>query len=779
MSQSKQKKSDEYFDITEVVLDYLKYWKWFILSVIICLGITYFYLKSSPPIYQTQANILIKMEDSKSSPLGSGSMNMLKSFGFGGLSSSENIDDEVVILSSHSLMRKMIYELGLHKIYTLKKFPFDKSLYNNSPVVIDIQKEYIDTLTQVLVFDIHKKDNITKIKAKYGDVKLGEYSVDNYPAVIKTEVGSFNFDLNRQNDQTEKTKIKDSYKLEIAVLGLDYIAELYMKSVSIAPLSKKTNVIGLNVENENKERGKDILNTLIELYNKEGLEDKNTSAKNTVEFIRAQIAGIESELSSVEIELEQYKKLNNLTDIKAEAELVLETMGKMQEKTTELEIQLRLVEMIEDYIKKPENKYSLVPLTSGMSEGVANSIRDYNNIILERNRMLQNAKENNPAVISLNEQIDLLRGNIHQSIGNIRSEFAIAQQDWNRKETQIQSRISDMPRQERQYIDIRRRQEIQSELYIFLLQRLKESELTLASSTPKAKIVDAAYTISKPVSPKVLTTLIIGFLFGLVIPIIVIWLKGVFKLKLSDIAELEKNTDIPILGEICKDKSGKSIVVSETSTSPVTELFRLIRSNLQFVLTRKDEKVILVTSSISGEGKSFFVSNLAMSLALIKGKKVVMIGLDIRNPRLADYLSLNLKKGITTYLSSDEYTPDEVITNLPEYHPNLYIVPAGPIPPNPSELLLSDRLDQFFAYLRANFDYIVVDTAPVGMVSDTYALARISDATIYLYRADYTNKSYLKLANNIVKEEKLKKVSLVMNGTKTKSGYGYGYASKE
>lgn len=771
MSQSEKKKAGEFVDLSAMFFYYVKYWKWFLLSAVICLAFAFFYLKTTPPIFNTVSNILIKTEDSKSSSMSSAAM---KSLGFGGLASSENIEDEVRVISSYTTMRKMVVDLGLYKKYKLKKFPFDQDLYNSSPVTVDVAYATVDTLSAPISLELDvDKIGAAKVKIKYGKNELGKFDVKKFPETLKTTIGDLTLSLNQAAIK------KDDYSLKIDVFPLNGMTESYMAQVEVGPGSKKSNVIGLSIKDSDNKRAKDVLDKLISLYNIDALDDKNKMAQNTADFIADRISYISKDLGSIEGSIEDYKKKNNIIDIGAETGMTLGMMNSLQQRFVELEIELSLVKMVEDYVSDPRNKYELIPISSNMPAGIAGVAQDYNGVILERSKLLRSTSESNPAVLLINEQLDLLRKNMNLSIQNVRKGINITKRDWSEKEKMLEGRASNIPRQEREFVEIKRQQQIKAELYIFLLQKLQEAELTLASSTPKAKVIDAAYTNVKPVAPRGMLTLAFALMFGCALPLIILWLRDALRLKLSDITELEKNTSVPILGEICKDKEGRKIVVESGVSTSTAELFRLVRTNLQFVLTNKNEKVILVTSSISGEGKSFFTINLAMSLSLIKDKKVVVVGLDIRNPRLTEYLSLKMKQGITTYLSSDEYAPQDVIFNLPELSPNLSIVPAGPIPPNPSELLLSGRLDSFFEYLRSEFDYILVDTAPVGMVSDTFSLARVSDATIYLYRADYTNKSYLRLAESVVREEKLKKVSLVMNGTTTKTGYGYGYGNKQ
>jgi capsular exopolysaccharide synthesis family protein len=774
MNKKTTKDSAEFADLAEIAAYYLKYWKWFVFSIIICGILTFIYLLSQPSVYLTQANILIKTEDARTSALNS---NAVKSLGFGGLSTSESIDDELLVISSYTLTKQMVYELELYKIYELEKFPFNKQLYNNSPVIINLPRSYLDTLSRTLSFKLKIDRNKIKIEAKYGKTKLGNFEAPRFPATIHTSAGSFTFKKNEQ-----AIAHGDSYSVDITVAGLENASERYVKKLNITAASKKANVIRLSVRDSEKQRGKDVLNKLVELYNADALDDKNKMALNTANFIRERVDTISVELGSIEKGIEAYKRENNLIDIGAETGAALGKVAALKERGLEYELQLNWLSMIEQYLNNKENKYALLPaanIPGAGGEEIASAIVGYNNAILERTRLLRTANETNPAITSLDMQLDLLRTSVQTSIGNIRKEVNEAKKEWTGVESILQAKLNEVPRQERQFLDIRRQQQVKSEIYLFLLQKLQEAELTLASNTPKAKIIDAAYTLTKPVAPQKLIILAIGLLLGAVIPFAVIYLRDLFKPHLSNLSELEKYARIPVLGEICKDKSGNRIVVGETANTSTAELFRLLRTNLQFILNGKSEKVVLVTSSISGEGKSFFTINLAASLSLIKNKKVVVVGLDIRNPKLTDYLGVKESRGVTSYLASDDYKPEDIIVGIDHIFRGLSFIPSGPVPPNPSELLLSERLPALFDYLRNNYDYIIVDTAPVGMVSDTFTLAPLSDATLYLFRADYTNKSHIKLANTIAEDDRLKKIYMVMNGTKTKSGYGYGYGNKK
>mgnify|MGYP000982629047 FL=1 len=541
--------------------------------------------------------------------------------------------------------------------------------------------------------------------------------------------------------------------------------------------TKKANLIRLGILENNIQRGKDLLNTIITTYNDNGIQTKNLEASQTAHFLNIRIDSIITELSEIEKKIELYKRSNNLTNIEAEAKIILEQNGIFKEKLVETETQRQIVSLIEKFMSDPQNKYSLMPFNSGLSDKSSiEAIQNYNELILKRLKLLQTAKPNSPTIKLIEQQIDANRENVQNTISNMKSGIEIALKDLHAQEKTFISRIKNMPTQEREFINIKRQQLIKEELYLFLLQKKEENAITLAVATPKGQIVDKAYNINKPVGATRLMLLSFSILIGLLLPIIYLYLRNIFKTKFGTRSELEALTDIPILGEICTNDTNENIVVKDGSTSPISELFRLLRSNIQFILNGKDEKVILVTSSTSGEGKSFISSNFAKTLAL-SGKKVILIGMDIRNPRLGDYLKLQNKYGLTNYLATNTITIPEII--VPKVlHDNMDIILAGPIPPNPAELLSSEKLKGLIDELKQTYDYIILDTAPVGLISDTFNFAYISDMTIYVCRANYTTKDNIRYANTLVQNNRLKKMSFVINATNAKQGYGYGYGNK-
>ncbi|MFI3240437.1 MAG: polysaccharide biosynthesis tyrosine autokinase, partial [Bacteroidales bacterium] len=553
-------------------------------------------------------------------------------------------------------------------------------------------------------------------------------------------------------------------------------AESLSQLLSIFTISKKSNGIALYIEETNIKRGKDILNKIVELYNIRGENEKNEMGNNTAKFITERLDIIYADLSKSEQAIEGYKKDRDFINLQAEATYLMTVKGELELLLSETETQYAILEMIDQFLNNPENNTSLVPFNADIptsSEG----IEVYNTLILERMNLASDAKPNNIRLISLDTQIDALRSNILISIGKSKDSMGIRLRELRKKMDDSNSKLGVIPTQEREYIELNRQREIQSALYSLLLKKREENELVLAATTPKGLIVDKAYAFNEPIAPKKEFVGLMAIFFGIMIPIVILYVKGLLNNKITTIEDLEYASSIPVLGEVCINHGTDALVVKAGKTSSIVELFRLIRNNIQFMLSSNRNKVILVTSSVSGEGKTFVSANLASSFALLD-KKVVLVGMDIRSPKIAEYLSLKPQPGVTTFLSQDSVNVNQLIQHSEVK--GLDIVVAGPIPPNPSELLLSNRVEELFTSLREMYDYVIIDSAPIAMVSDTFSLSRFADTLVYVTRAGRTTKSNIKYLNNVVGRGQLSNVSLVLNGSdpKLSSGYGYGYGAK-
>ena len=557
------------------------------------------------------------------------------------------------------------------------------------------------------------------------------------------------------------------------------VARGYCKSLSVEPTSKTTSVAVISLKNSSLQRGQDFINQLLEMYNRNTNNDKNEIAQKTAEFIDERIGIISKELGSTEANLESFKRDAGITDLTSEAQIALAGNAEYEKKSVENRTQISLVNDLRKYLRG--NEYEVLPSNVGLQDAaLIGAIERYNEMLVERKRLLRTSTENNPTIVNLDTSIRAMKANVQATLEGTLQGLMITKESLDREASRYSRRISNAPGQERAYVSIARQQEIKAGLYLMLLQKREENAIALAATANNAKIIDEAIADDIPVSPKRSMIYLIALILGVGIPVGIIYLIELTKFKIEGRADVEKLTSVPVVGDIPltdekNDKNG-SIAVFENKNNLMSETFRNIRTNLQFMLDN-DQKVILVTSTVSGEGKSFVSSNLAISLSLL-GKKVVIVGLDIRKPGLNKVFQLsNKERGITQYLSNPETDLMELV-QLSDVNKNLFILPGGTVPPNPTELLARNGLDRAIETLKKHFDYVILDTAPIGMVTDTLLIGRVADLSVYVCRADYTHKAEYTLINELSFEKKLPNLCTVINGVdlkKRKYGYYYGY----
>lgn len=765
--------SNEKIDIGHIIAALRRKWWAFLLSLIVCLSLAGVYLYVKHSVYSIHAKVLVAYDE------GSGSMgaSMLQSLSLGGVGGS-NVEDEVLVMSAHSIKNQAIKELGLNRSYYspdgyLKK----KYYYNNSPLKIEAPEEVFDTLSVGLKFDIKANEDLSQIlvKVKKGRFKtLTEVTGNKLPMVVKTPYGIYSIN---------KTKFYQPGKpIEVvaSVAGNSVLAEALAQDLSVIKSEKKANGISLYYEDINIQRGKDFLNKMVELYNRRGQKEKDEMAVNTGKFIDERLDTLYISLAKAEKKIENYKEDKKIVDVGAESQYLMQKKGSLENALLNAETSFEVLKMAKDFFNDSTNNYSMMPFSPEVS-GLEEVITSYNELVSKKMELEENAYGDNSTLIAVKKQIDAARKNIKKSINIAVENASVKLEELRTKQTESNDKLSAIPAQEREYLELKRDQSIKNQLYSFLLQKKEENQLVLAATTPKGKIVDEAFAHNEPVAPNKMMVVVVAFFFGLLIPLVWIYLKEVMSNKFDSIEGLARLTSLPIMGEICHSRRAKDdpIVVSEKSTRPIAELFRLLRSNLQFMFPIKsaeDGQVAMITSSCSGEGKTFVSMNVAESLALMN-KKVVLVGLDIRLPMLAQNLKLPSSPGVTNYLSGAIDNVDELLNR----HANCDIIVAGPVPPNPSELLLSNRVEQLINELMVRYDYVIIDSAPIGLVSDTFSLAKFSDVTLYVSRANYTKKSFIKYLNSVVERGQLKNVAIVINDTNPKlsHGYGYGYGSKK
>lgn len=739
------------------------YWsKWylFVISVGCCLVLGFLFCRMYKQKFGVRANVLIVQEESNP---------MMTIGGLGELfGSSGYVDDEIFVITSHSLYRDVVRDLGLNKTHYVRTgFLKSELTYPNYPIDVYAAAGIIDTLKSTLTFKVKvDKDGLAdvKIKGKYG--KIEDVKDIKLPHTFKTNFGEFTV------DRTEFYPKGEAVTSTILVTGYHSAAEDLALDITSEIANKKSNVIELSYDTPNAVMGEMILQDVIDKYNIRGINEKNLQGQKTAEFIDERLALLGADLSDAEGNIQQFKENQGIVDVRAEAVYQTNKRGNLEAQLLAQETQLEVLRMTLEFVDNPENRYQVVP-TIVDNEAAASVINAYNSMIAERQNMLHTVKEDNQVIIRMNNRLDTYRTNIISTVNQNINSTRIAINDLRKQLGQTTGRLSSVPGQERTTIDMNRQLQVKQQLYLFLRQRQEENAMLLANAVPKGQLVDEPYTLKKPIGMGKMSIMIIALLFGLVLPPVYLYLMKLLRGKVEARKEIEQRTAAPILGEMCIDNTGKAMVVSPTDTSSTTELFRLMRANLLFIFNDANDKVVLLTSSKSGEGKTFISINLAASLALL-GKKVLLVGMDIRLPRLSEYLGINNRYGLTQYLSSSDVSLDSIIVKSPENDlPTLDIILAGPVPPNPAELLASPKVDELFRTLRGMYDYIVVDSAPVGMVSDTFTLNRICDATVYVTRVNVTSTSDVDFIEEIHEEKRLKKLSVVVNGVKTKKSYGY------
>jgi capsular exopolysaccharide synthesis family protein len=556
------------------------------------------------------------------------------------------------------------------------------------------------------------------------------------------------------------------------------LVDMYKKQIEAVPLKKESNVISIATATDMPSRARDFIRKEIEYYNLDAVEDKNLMASNTAEFVDERLRLIEDELAIAEAEVERYKKKNNIVSLTEEAELLVKETLEYGKRIAEIETQLNLVKFVNEFVAEEDKRGTLIPSNIGIvDESLVTLITQYNELLLKRMRVQRTATSENPIINQLDSQLEVLRENIIVSIGNVRSSLNISKKDLENQFAIAEKQSKNIPTQEREYIEVARNRKLKEELYLFLYKQREENALTLASAVMPAKVIASPQMNPTPVGPRLKLIALVCLFFGILTPLVIMLIADIMNNNVSDDSkELEKRLKIPFAGVLVKNHRGEHIAVREGENSVSAELFRTLRTNIRFMQPVTEPcPVMLVTSSINGEGKSYVATNLAISMALL-GKKVALVGLDIRKPMLANYLNLPSQGCLTSYLSDDAYALEDTI--LTSSVKNLDIIPAGIIPPNPSELLQSDRLDMFFQELRKRYDYVVVDSAPVAMVSDTFLLNRIADMTIYVTRANYTTFDLIDFLNQTHEQQRLPKMVAVLNGANAKKigfGYGYGY----
>ncbi|MEO8235949.1 MAG: polysaccharide biosynthesis tyrosine autokinase [Flavobacterium sp.] len=763
---------DSSINLRNQLFKYLLHWKWFLFSIITFLVLAKLYLRYSIPEYNAQTTILIKSENS------GGLTSELSAFQDLAMFSGDknDINDEIEILKSRTLIEKTVKAGSFNISYISEGKIKSSDAYGQNPIEIvfkEKNKDFYerDTVINISIlspqkFELYDQEEnllgVYKFNQEINSNELGNYTV------LRKEV------LNKY----KKKQYVNKGRIAINLISSLNATEYFKGRLFVATLSKFTNVLEISITNPVRQKAEDFLNLLVTIYNNEAIVDKNIISEKTAQFINERLKLITGELDGVEKQAESYKRKNKITDLPTEAGLYLENAGEFKKSSIAVGTQIKIVDIMIDFMKKNKDS-EVIPANIIPEEGnSATLIGDYNSLVVERDRILKSSTSENPLVIRMNDKIESLKSGINTSLYKLKSSLIVKDNDVSGEANVLSAQISKIPRQEREFRNIFRQQQIKEELYLYLFKKREETAIAVAGTAPISKVVDFAYSSKTPVSPNGKVIYLLALILGVILPFSFIYIIYLLDTKVKNRNDIENLLSLPFIGDVPHSDDNNEIIQSSSRTSSA-EAIRIVRTNLEFILNdveRDKAKTVFLTSTLPKEGKTFIAINLAATIA-ISGKKVLLIGMDIRNPKLDEYVKLP-SRGLTNFLSTKDASVNDFIVKQKGYE-KFDILPAGIIPPNPAELLMSKKVESMFEQLKAEYDYIVVDTAPVSLVTDTLLISKNADAFVYVVRANYLDKAFLRTPESLYKEGKLPNMCVLLNDTDTKNGYGYGYGQEE
>lgn len=765
--------SGQGINVKEILMKYYHYLWLFILVIGIALTAAWLSLRYATPRYSVAATLMIRTENANRGNSNGGGEDMFADIAL--FQSNTNKVNEIEILKSRTMMERVVKSLGLNKAYYVKGSVKTTNIYKEQPFDLEIMSPG-DSVRPVSL-NIHFKQDGLETFTLNEDTRV-------YKMGEEIRLPQGNFKLVPRNSAYSKLPYRDYY---VHWISDQDAAASFGGGLSIKPTNDLSNVLSISYITDNPRLGADIVNQLMIEYNDAGVEDKNETNKKIISFIDDRLAIVEKQLDSVEIEFQRYKTSKDVIDLTVQSQAYFGNLSQLEQNVQTQNIQLQVVNLLEDYLNDPKKRNGLVPSTLGITDPTLTELTSgYNALVIARQKESNTgATGNNPILQTLDNDIEEARKKILRSLANIKQVYQSTLASLENQTGFLKKEISSIPTKERESRERARQQEIKQNLYLYLLQKKEGSAIAKASTISNSRVIDKALPHYSQVSPVPNRVYSIALLAGLLIPIAIIYILDLLNDKVTTRADIAKVTDSPILAEIGHNDDGKVLLFPQKSRSVVAEQFRILRTNLRFILGDKfDNAVLLVTSSFSGEGKSFVSTNLGATFA-ISGKKTVILEFDLRKPKVVEGLGLQKSHGLTNFLVGAAKLED-LPQPVPEIE-NLWVIPCGPVPPNPSEILLTQRIADMFIWLRENFDTIVVDTAPVGLVSDSMALSQYADATLYIVRQRYTFKKQLQFVDELYREKKLPQLGLVVNDVKTEGarsyygygggryGYGYGY----
>ena len=764
-------------------------WQYFLFSLIIFICGAFLYLRYTEPTYKVSARMIIKDQQRRNNNPNQMLSNMID---LGIMTNSSGIDNEVEVLQSRILLRDVVKDLKLYSECRRKGRVRDALIYRKQPIFAELDPVHLDSLDKEY-YEIGALSTMKLTISREGSAYVINGSIfmpdspeqvfskkaKTLPVHYRTPLGTLTLTT------SPRYEIGPDEVYYVTIRPPMAVATNYLAAMTVEPTSKLTDIAEVTLKDKDTRRGMDFLRQLAECYNRQANADKNEIALRTEEFINDRMEKINAELGATEGEIQKFKQQTGTTGLSVDAAQAVQMSNEYSSRLSEANAQIQMLDYLREHVNNPSNKYQIIPSNVGLTDGASTQlIASYNKAVQDRNRLLTAASEQAPQVQTLTETIDDLQSSIQTALLQARRSADINRQGIQSQFGRYQGRISSAPVQERVLNQIGRQQDVKSGVYLLLLQKREENSISLAATADKGKLIDQPLNEGK-VSPKKMIIIAGALFLGFAIPFFILWLINFFRYKIEGHEDVARLTDMPIIADVAvaseSVKTSAGIVVHENKNTQMDEIFRSLRTNIQFML-KGDEKVILFTSSTSGEGKTFCAANLAMSFALL-GRKVILCGLDIRKPALGRLFGISdHHQGITSLLTLGEVTKSALQANIKKgvINENLDLLLAGPVPPNPAELLGRDNFRQVVELLKESYDYVIFDTAPVGLVTDTLQIAAHAHVSVLVCRADYTPKSSFGLLNNLSKEGKLPNPCVVLNGidmSRRKYGYYYGYGA--
>jgi len=743
--QSFQENNESGVSIWETVFKYVKHWPWFLLSLSVFMVLGYFYVKSQIPQYRIQGQILINDNKQSTDEVIFNALNITPP--------NVVIENEILILRSNTLIEKVVQDLNLQNSYFVKGPLKKRILYKNQPVSVELIRESGKAYTKDWSVQF-----LNESEALFDGKKISL----NTP--VSTEAGTI------IAKSTHFAKYNEEYYVTFNTV--QSVAQDYLNKLTVAPVNKQSNILNLVTEDAVPKRGQDFLDKMVEKYNEAAINYKTQNISNTIKFINDRLKELAVELNTENRNVQNFKSANNVTDLSTQSQAILEKINSNDAQLAQVELQLVVLRNIEGFLASPDNAEVSQPSLLGMpDETLAAQVGQLGDLKLKKQALLRTVRETNPVLSSINDQIISLKNSIKQTVGTVRSNLNVTTRELKQQSGSYESQLKGMPVKERQLLDVMRNQGVKNTLFTFLLQKREETQLTLASNTADSRIINAARASGAPIKPIVSTLYMIFFTLGVGIPFAVIFTKGMLNSNIQRKTDISKATRVPIIAQISHSDGMDPLTVISKPRSIVAEQIRALRTNLDFLIPGPGSKTILFTSTVSGEGKSFISLNLGASLAST-GKKVIILELDLRKPKLLSTIGLDKRTGLSDYLIG-KVDYQSIVRAVPQQE-NFYMIESGTIPPNPAEILMNTHLSDLISSLRKEYDYILIDAPPVGLVTDAQILSQYADVTFYLVRHNFSRKEHMNLLNEIQKKKIFKNLNIVFNSIDA-SGFGYGY----